>query len=196
MKSLPFFSGITIAAAFVAGCQSHPPQPIVTLAQPAPFLSPEQRGHVWLPDEVAPYAVGRYVDPRDPNVLHEAHTLYRREQASRPNLAPPAALVLPPSAGPAATNTTAFLRDALTAELNQQRAVSLSLVEQAKGLARSVSLLNQQSEEFRNALQEAAQVRAQWQAVSNRLWMLERQLQSVSAGSPVPSTTNSSAPRP
>lgn len=43
---------------------------------------------IWQPDQVAAYAVGRSVDPRDPEVVHEAHTVYRREQTRRPNLAP------------------------------------------------------------------------------------------------------------
>lgn len=184
-----------LAAAALIGCKSQPPQPIV-ISQPLPFLPAEQRGNVWLPDQVAPYAVGRYVDPRDPQVLHEAHTLYRREQTSRPNLAPPAALVLPPVAGPSATNATLFLRDALTAELNQQRAVSQSLVEQAKSLATSVHQLNQQTDEFRAVFQESARVRAHLQAVSNRLDMLESQLRSLPHGPASQATGSPATPQP
>ena len=196
MNMNPSLTTVAVIAALVTGCKSDPPVRFVTVPPPAPYLTSEQRANVWFPDQVAPYAVGRYVDPRDPNVVHESHTLYRREQTSRPNLAPPAALVLPPVAAPSASDATALLRDALTAELNQQRAVSLSLVEQAKGLARSVSLLSQQSEEFRQALQEAAQARAQWQAVTNRLGTLESQLRGLPAGSALPSPTNASLLRP
>lgn len=190
------FTTAAIAVALVTGCKSEAPHPVVTFPQPPPFLTPKQRGNVWFPDQVAPYAVGRYVDPRDPNVLHEAHTLYRREQTSRPNLTPPATLVLPPIAAPSASDATTLLRDALTAELNQQRAASLALVEQGKSLANSVRQLNQQTEEFRNALQEAARVRAQLQAVSNRLETLESQLRSLPAGPASPTTTHSSTPSP
>ena len=181
MKMIPALVVTTVAtvAVLVTGCKSDPPARFVIVPQSAPFLTSDQRANVWFPDQIAPYAVGRYVDPRDPHVVHEAHILYRREQTSRPNLIPPEALVVPPMAGPSASNTTA-----------------LALIEQAKSLANSIRQLNSQTQEFRDALQEAARVRAQLQAVSNRLEMLESQLRSIPAGSQLSSPTNASMPLP
>ncbi len=163
-----------VVAIVVGGCKSDPPYRFVTV-QP-PTLPPDQRANVWLPDQVAPYAVGRYVDPRDPNVLHEAHTLYRREQTSGPNFTPPAALVLPPVGSPSASNTTVMLRDALTAELNEQRATSRVLVDQVQSVDQLLRSLNSRTQEFRDAVQESARLRAQLQAVSNRLDTIEGRL--------------------
>jgi hypothetical protein len=162
-------------------------------------LSPAQQSNVWLPDHVAPYTVGRYVDPRDPNLLHEGHSLYRREQTSRPNLAPPAALVLPPAGSPSATNVTVLLRDALTAELNDQRATSKILVGQVQSVNESIRALSQRAQELRDALQETARLRTELSALSNRIEALEGRLRAgpPRSQSPPPETpANTPSTRP
>ena len=181
-KSSPIISTLTVVTALVAGCKSDPPCQIVAV-QP-PFLTPDQRANVWLPDQVAPYTVGRYVDPRDPNLLHEAHPIYRREQTSRPNFTPPAGLVLPPAGSPSASNATVMLRDALTAELNEQRATSQVLVGQVQSVDQVLRNLSSRTQEFRDAVQESARVRAQMQAVSNRVEALEGRLRTETPPSP------------
>jgi hypothetical protein len=42
---------------------------------------------IGLPEQVKAYSIGRYVDPADPNTLHERHAIYRREQTAHWNLA-------------------------------------------------------------------------------------------------------------
>jgi len=50
---------------------------------------------VLTPAGVKVYSLGRYADPSDPDLLHEAHLVYRRESAARWNLQPgPAGQVL------------------------------------------------------------------------------------------------------
>lgn len=50
---------------------------------------------VLTPAGVKVYSLGRYEDPADPDLLHEAHLVYRRETAARWNLQPgPAGQVL------------------------------------------------------------------------------------------------------
>ena len=196
-KSSHIIGTVTVVTALVIGCKSHPPCQIVTV-QPPP-LSSEQQANVWLPDQVAPYHVGRYVDPRDPNLLHESHTLYRREQTSRPNLTPPAALVLPPAGSPSASNATVMLRDALTAELNEQRATSKVLVGQVQSVDQVLRNLSSRTQEFRDAVQESAHLRAQLQAVSNRFEAIEGRLRVEPASALNPATgisSNAPAARP
>lgn len=192
--SLFIFVTLTLALAIDTGCRSRPPvRPLCRMVPiPVSLLPTDQRETVWFPDQIAPYTIGRYVDPRDPNVLHEAHTLYRREQTSRPNFTPPAALVLPPAGSPSASTTTIMLRDALTAELNEQRATSRVLVNQVQSLDQLLRTLNARTQEFRDAVRESTLVRAQLQAVSNRLEVIEGRLQvekqqPASPGTSVPS---------
>jgi len=173
MKSLLQFTLLTVVAGalFVAGCRSHPTAPVAAV-QPV-LLPPEQGTNVWLPDQIAPYTIGRYRDPRDPNVLHEAHTLYRREQTSRPNLSPPAALALPAPGSPSVEASTRVLRDALTAELNEQRVTSGILVTQVQSVEELLRQLNTRTQEFRDALRESARLRETLQALSNRVSTIE-----------------------
>ena len=161
-----------------------------------PSLSADRQETVWLPDQVAAYSVGRTVDPRDPNLLHEAHTIYRRERTSRPNPTPPAALVFPPPASPSANDAILILRDALTAELNRQRQASQGLIDQTRALDGQLRQLNSQTEEFRHALQQATRLRDQLTAVSNRLELIEHQLRLHSAPSSSTMAADSSAGLP
>ncbi len=46
-------------------------------------------------DSLKAYPVNRYVDPNEPNVMHEGHVIYRREQAGEWNLNPNAPTVVP-----------------------------------------------------------------------------------------------------
>lgn len=178
---------------FLAGCcstceyASYPCSP-VTYRSYSPLPAPQET--IWQPDKVGAYTVGRTVDPRDPNLVHEAHTVYRREQTSRPNLTPPTAAVTPPAAL-AATNVSTLMRDALTAELNQQRATSQALVQEAQALNQRLTQLNSQTQDMRNSLQDSARVRAQLTAVSNRLEVIETQLRGGSA-----TPTNRAGSRP
>ena len=167
----------TLIAILLLGCASPKPLTEPTTVLP-PLLPSERRQSVWLGDQIAPYAVGRYVDPRNPNVVHEAHTLYRREQSSRPNLTPPSGLVFPApdTAASSVTNVTGFLRDALSAELNQQRAVSQRIIEQSKSLQQQVETFTGQTRALRESLDEAMRLRGEINALTNRLDQLEQRL--------------------
>lgn len=160
---------LSSALLFCAGCNSVPAQPVVYVPSPRVWLAPGCRESVWLPDQVSAYAVGRYVDPRDPNLVHEAHTLYRREISSRPNLASASSTKSPLIFSASGTNDTTLLRDALTAELNRQRATSQALVEQAKLLDQGVRRLSAQTLQVQEELAEANRFRSQALAGSNRV---------------------------
>lgn len=182
----------SLLTALLAGCGSPPeyPRPVVMLAPlaPPPLLPPERRENIWHPDEVAPYALGRYVDAHDRNLVHEAHTVYRREQSSRPNLTPPATAAFPPGepAATSATNAVLFFRDAFTAELNQQRAASQAIIEQSQQLLQNVRVLNDRAESLHQSAEEAARIRTQWQSLTSRLDRLERRLRETEAQAPAP----------
>ena len=184
MKSHLFFF-LVVAVAILCGCKSAHQCPAVLPPAP-PVLPADRREAVWLHDEIVPYTSGRYSDRRDPNVLHEAHRIYRREQTSRPNLSPPEALLFPPVASPSATNAIALLRDGLTAELNQQRSTSLEIIKQAKEIDQRLRQINARTEELREALQESARLRAQLQTVTARLEMIENTVQAAPNGATNP----------
>jgi hypothetical protein len=72
-----------------------------------------------------------------------------------------------------------LLHDALTAELNRQRATSLALIRQAKILDSHLRELNAESQEFRDVLLQFTTLRDQIGVVSNRLETIESRLRSL-----------------
>ena len=93
------------------------------------------------------YPVGRYVDPTDSNVMHEAHVVYRKEAGSSWNLNPNAPTVVP--LGPVlAVADPAKTPSPLPAELErkmaEQNQLVASLIEQNESLAKELTKLNQE----------------------------------------------------
>lgn len=91
------------------------------------------------------YPVNRYVDPNDPNVMHEGHVVYRREAGGGWNLNPNAPTAVP--LGPAlAVADAARHPNPLPAELEQkiaeQNQLVATLIEQNESLAKELARLN------------------------------------------------------
>lgn len=98
------------------------------------------------------YPINRYVDPNDPNVMHEGHVVYRREASAGWNLNPNAPTVVP--LGPAlAMADGARQPSPLSAELEQkiaeQNQLMASLIEQNDALSKELGRLNKEIGEIR-----------------------------------------------
>lgn len=98
-------------------------------------------------DSLKAYPVNRYVDPNDPNVMHEGHVIYRREQAAGWNLNPNAPTVVP--LGPTlAVADGARHPHPLPAELEQKMAeqnqLMATLIEQNESLTKELTRLNKE----------------------------------------------------
>ena len=156
-NSWPFL----LLALLSAGCESIPtrtataPQPIAPPPAQAPLPAPVSgtdldQGNVEkvrLSETLKSYPVGRYVDPTDANVMHEAHVVYRKEAGASWNLNPNAPTVVP--LGPVmAVADPARTPNPLPAELEQKMAqqnqLVASLIEQNEALAKELSKLNQE----------------------------------------------------
>jgi len=98
------------------------------------------------------YPIGRYVDPHDPNVMHESHVVYRKEAGAGWNLAPNAPTVVP--LGPAlAVSDGATQPNPLPAELEQkvaeQNQLMAALIEQNEALAAELTKLGKELTDLR-----------------------------------------------
>jgi len=111
--------------------------------------------NVRVSESLKSYPVGRYVDPRDSNVMHEAHVVYRKEAGASWNLNPNAPTVV--ALGPVlAVADPARTPDPLPAELEQKMAeqnqLVASLIEQNDALAKELAKLGQQLAELRQKM--------------------------------------------
>jgi hypothetical protein len=161
MKTNAIVLCLTLA---LAGCETVPPPktklppapPPAVEAPPRPVAGTEIDQHnmekVRVSEALKAYPVGRYVDPTDPNVLHEAHTIYRREAGAAWNLNPNAPTVVP--LGPVlAVADPARVPSPLPAELEQkiaeQNQLMSALIEQNEALAAQLAKLNKDIAELR-----------------------------------------------
>lgn len=146
---------VSAALVICAGCStvtkpvaanSAPPEPVKV---PAPVAGTQiEQGtteQVRHGEALKAYPINRYVDPNNPDVMHEGHVVYRREASAGWNLNPNAPTVVP--LGPAlAVAEGARQPNPLPAELEQkiaeQNQLMASLIEQNEALSKELSRLN------------------------------------------------------
>jgi hypothetical protein len=152
---------LSLALALCAGCEMMQMKPAaITGAAPPPVVAPvsgtdldqTNAEKVRVSETLKSYPVGRYVDPQDSNVMHEAHVVYRKEAGASWNLNPNAPTVVP--LGPVlAVADPARTPGPLPAELEQKMAeqnqLVASLIEQNDALAKELAKLGQQIAELR-----------------------------------------------
>jgi hypothetical protein len=115
-------------------------------------LDPHNVEKVRVGETLKAYPVGRFVDPNDPNVMHESHVVYRKEAGAGWNLSPNAPTVVP--LGPVlAVADPATQPNPLPAELEQkvaeQNQLMASLIEQNEALAAELGKLGKELAEMR-----------------------------------------------
>lgn len=143
------------------GAQSEPLPPSTPAISPVSGTDLDQANFekVRVSETLKSYPVGRYVDPTDANVMHEAHVVYRKEAGSSWNLSPNAPTVVP--LGPVlAIADPAKAPNPLPAELEQKMAeqnqLVASLIEQNDALAKELAKLNQEVAALRQTRKESA----------------------------------------
>lgn len=152
MKTKPFCALLMLC---LAGCQALAPRTAKAPPPPAPAplpapvagteLDQKNIGNVRVGETLKAYPAGRYVDPNDPSVMHEAHTIYREEDAASWNLNPNAPTVVP--LGPVlAVADPAKEPTPLPAELEhkmaEQNQLMASLIEQNEALSAQLAKLS------------------------------------------------------
>lgn len=153
---------LALVLALCAGCETMPkkmtvippPPPAPPVVAPVSGTDLDQGNveKVRVSENLKSYPVGRYVDPIDSNVMHEAHVVYRKESGSSWNLNPNAPTVVP--LGPVlAVADPAKTPSPLPAELEQKMAeqnqLVASLIEQNDALAKELAKLGKEMGELR-----------------------------------------------
>lgn len=161
MKISPLI--LCAAVALCAGCESLQKKPVVSAPPPlttpaAPVagtdLDDTNAEKVRVGEALKAYPVGRYVDPKDPDLMHEAHVVYRREAGATWNMNPNAPTVVPLGpvlavADPA--KTPAPLPAELEQKMAEQNQLVASLIEQNDALAKELAKLGKELADLRQS---------------------------------------------
>jgi hypothetical protein len=153
---------LNIAVGLCAGCDTlqektpsapaAPPPPPAAAPVSGTDLDQSNTEKVRVGETLKSYPVGRYVDPQDSNVMHEAHVMYRKEAGSSWNLNPNAPTVVPLGpvlavADPA--KTPAPLPAELEQKMAEQNQLVASLIEQNEALSAQLTKLAKDMAEIR-----------------------------------------------
>jgi hypothetical protein len=151
-----------------SGCATHHtvnPKPVAAVVAD----SKDDEAEVETPDTVKAYPVGRYSDPNDPDVMHERHTLYRREESADWNYQPNAPYALPLARlGPTATSnpSPSYYEQADEEEINaQQRAYAEALQEENRAIKKRLESLQQDAGKVPGLEQEIDRLKKQLDAM-------------------------------
>lgn len=142
----------------LAACASRQ-EPIVRVipaSVPGTTLPSEGIESVRYAENIKTYPLGRYVDPNNSRIMHEAHSIYRVETTAKWNLHPNESFSVP--LGPVrvrdSAKATSSVGNELVAELNRQK-------ETTKAVMQGGLVVSQKLNELANKLQQTQQVAAQ-----------------------------------
>jgi hypothetical protein len=130
-------------------CATHSPKANGTASAAVPMGKPVNSDSLRTGEQLKEYRLGRYVDPRDPLAMHEAHPTYRVEAAAHWDLHPQPETTIPQRKTTTAPSVST--NDAVVAEVNKQRAATRAFTEQA-------ATLNQKLTDLSNAVSQTEEV--------------------------------------
>lgn len=168
---------------FFSACASHSvKKPVALSATPAGrSVSPDG---LRVPDLLKEYRFGRYVDARDPLVMHEGHPVYRVESTAHWDLRHNDKFASP--RGDAVQVPSVSTNDAVIAEVNKQRAATHAFTEQTATLNQRLNELGEAVAQTKEMAQQQLALKRDVSALREQLDTLETQLR---ASKPSPSTS-------
>lgn len=122
----------------LTACATHAHKKTVAPASPAG--RPVSSNGLRTADQLREYRLGRYVDRRDPLVMHEGHPVYRIESSARWDLRPNNSSL--PRRNIVQTPSVSA-NDAVVAEVNKQRAATRAFTEQTAALNQKLNSLGE-----------------------------------------------------
>ncbi len=169
----------------LTACASHSPRKIA--APSGPVGTPVSSDGLRTDEQLKEYHLGRYVDARDPLMMHESHPLYRVETTAHWDLRPNNA-ASPAKRNPVQTPSVSA-NDAVVAEVNKQRAATRAVTEQT-------AALNQRLSELGQAVEQTQEIAKQNLELKRDVATLREQLDSLDAKLREAKPTSSPSPSP
>jgi hypothetical protein len=147
----------------------------------------DSQDRVRTPEVIKAYPNGRYIDPNDPNIMHEKGITYRKEQDPQWNLDPNLPGFLPEGPVPSVSDPNK-VPSPLTAEiqnqLETQKKYTASIIEQNDAMTKRLEVLSQQSDQFKSVLDQNTQLKVQNDCYQTQLADLEKKLDVLTAKPP------------
>jgi len=122
------------------------------------------------------YSIGRYIDPNDGLVMHEAHTVYRVETTAKWNLHPNAPVTVP--GGPVVGIIDPAHKDSpvtpeIVAEVDRQKAATTALIVQGQRMNLALNQLSKTLSSTAQVAAENVQLKGELTTTEKRLDALE-----------------------
>jgi len=129
------------------------------------------------------YPLGRYIDPNNSKIMHEAHTLYRVESTAHWNLRPSAAEGFPARYHRDSALADASTRGELLVELNRQKQTTAAVVQGNQAVSGRLNELLQKVQEGGHWAEQNARLEQELASTKVRLEQLEARIAEQSAAS-------------
>ena len=136
-------------------------------------------------DQLREYRLGRYVDARDPLVMHEGHPVYRVETSAHWDLRSNDKSSLPRRDIVQSPSVSA--NDAVVAEVNKQRAATQAFTEQTATLNQRLNDLGKAVGQTKEVAQQNLELKRDIAALQQQLDALEAKLPAQKQANPSPS---------
>jgi hypothetical protein len=187
---------IFIPLIFLSACASK--KPVIVQMPPAmsgTILETEDMESVRYGENLKAYSIGRYVDPNDGLVMHEAHTVYRVETTAKWNLHPNATVNVP--GGPVIgiidpAHKDSPLTPEVVAEVDRQKAATMALIVQGQRMNQALNQLSKTLSATAQVAQENVQLKSEMTTSEKRLDALEEDFRKAQTEAPFTTPSGSS----
>jgi len=172
----------------LSACASHKPVVVqMPRSVPGTTLTTGDMETVRYGENLKAYSFGRYIDPNDGLVMHEAHTVYRVETTAKWNFHPNAPANVP--GGPVIGIIDPAHRDSpltpeVVAEVDRQKAATMALIVQGQRMNQALNQLSKTLSITAQVSVENAQLKNEVTATGKRLEALEYQFRKTQTEAP------------
>jgi hypothetical protein len=175
MKNILFLA----SAVLLSACATKKPVVVqMPRSIPGTVISATNIESVRYGENIKAYPIGRYVEPNNRLVMHEAHTVYRVETTAKWNLHPNAPVPVP--TGPIVQIIDPARRESpltpeVAAEVNKQKDATKAVIEQSNRMNQTLVQLSQSVSSARQVAEENVQLKQEVNSTKQRLEALEEQ---------------------
>ena len=194
MKVSPI-SPFLVAGVLLSSCAGAPDDvakpsekvPMEPVAIAGNTISEDSQDRVRSPEVIKAYPNGRYIDPNDPNIMHEKGVIYRKEQDPQWNLSPNGEGFLPVGPAPPVADPNKApspLTAEIQNELENQKKYTATIIEQNEAMAKRLEALNAQADQFKGVLDQNAVLKVENDKYSQQIETLTKKIDVLTSPPP------------